>query len=187
MSGAEVRDYFDRIAPEWDRLRQGYFADAVRDEVVRQAQPRSDMQVVDVGCGTGFLAAAFAPLVAEVNCVDASPGMLDQAHERLRGHENVRFHLAEGTSIPLPDGSVDLAVANMYLHHTPDPGLAVREMARILRPGGRLLLTDIDEHDEEWMRAEMADVWLGFPRVVAREWLVTAGLEEASVEDCGHR
>lgn len=181
----DVRRYFDRVAPEWDNMRQGFFTEEVRDEVLRRVQPRPEMRVVDVGCGTGFLAEGLAGLVAQVHCVDTSARMLEQAREHLASHRNVSFHLCVGTDLPMAEDSVEAVVACMYLHHVSDPPEALREMARILRPGGRLVLADLDEHGEEWMRAEMADVWLGFSRPTIREWMEKAGLEEVGVECCG--
>ncbi len=181
----QARDYFDRIADKWDTLRSGYFTEEVRAEVLRRLVPHPDMRVVDVGAGTGFLAIGLAPLVARVHCVDASAAMLDQARRNLAAHANVRYHVSDGERLPLPDASVDAVVANMYLHHAPDPARALGEMARVLRPGGRLVLTDLDSHSEEWMRAEMADVWLGFDRAQVREWLGQAGLEQVDVDCCG--
>jgi arsenite methyltransferase len=182
---SEVQGYFERVAGQWDELRQGYFTEALRRAVLEQAQPQPWMRAADVGAGTGFLAAGLAPLVAEVHCLDASPAMLARARENLSGVPNVRYHVAEGTQLPLADGSMDLAVANMYLHHIPEPLLALREMARILRPGGQLVLSDMDEHQEAWMRAEMADVWLGFARQQVQAWLMEAGLQDVRVASPG--
>lgn len=179
---AGVRAYFERVAGEWDDLRQGFFTDAVRDEVLRWVQPDPSARIADIGCGTGFLSAAFAPQVAEVHAVDASVAMLDQARANLAAFGNVRYHPSDGMRVPLPDESVDAAVANMYLHHTPDPQQTIAEMVRILRPGGRLVITDLDEHTEGWMREVMADVWLGFARDDVHAWLERAGLQEVAVE-----
>lgn len=89
--------------------------------------------------------------------------------------------MATGDSLPLPDGFLDAVFANMYLHHTPDPAVAVAKMVRVLRPGGRLVLTDLDVHDQEWMRETMADRWLGFPRSEIRKWCSAVGLVDVEV------
>jgi arsenite methyltransferase len=76
----------------------------------------------------------------------------------------VEYLLSDVQPLQLPDESVDAVFANMLLHHCPDPLAAILKMARILKPGGRLVITDVDTHAHEWMKAEMADVWLGFER-----------------------
>jgi ubiquinone/menaquinone biosynthesis C-methylase UbiE len=108
--------------------------------------------------------------------------MLAHAQQRLAQTGNVTFGLMEGGRIPLPDAGVDAAFANMMLHHCPDPAEAIGEMVRILKPGGRLVITDMDAHTHEWMRTEMADEWLGFPRPDVAEWLRAAGLVNVYVE-----
>lgn len=166
-------------------MRQSYFTEKVRDEVLRRVAPTPQLIVAEIGCGTGFLAEAFVPRVGEVHCVDVSAGILDEARKHLAAYPSTRFHRADGSSLPLPTGSVDAAVTNMYLHHTADPAAAIRELARILRPGERLVLTDMNAHDETWMRAELADVWLGFARSDVQGWLTEAGLASAEVDCVG--
>lgn len=180
----EAQAYFERVAERWDEMRRDFFPDSLRDRFRERLEPAPEMIVADVGCGTGFLAGALAPHVARVHCIDASAPMLAQARVNLAAFANVEYHLADGSRLPLANESVDAAVANMYLHHAPDPALAVREMARVLRPGGRLFLADSDAHQESWMRVEMADLWLGFDRDDVRRWLEEAGLTEVFVGDC---
>jgi ubiquinone/menaquinone biosynthesis C-methylase UbiE len=175
--------YFDQAAGEWDQIRSGYFTEAVREAAIAHAYLRPEMAVADVGSGTGFMADGLAPLVSHVYALDGSPAMLEQARRNLAGHANVTYHLSDGSSLPLPAASVDAVFANMYLHHCPDPLAAIREMTRLLRPGGRLVITDLDRHDHAWMRDEMADEWLGFERSQIKAWLREAGLVNVLV-DC---
>ena len=178
--------YFDRVAGDWDEIRAGYFTEAVRESAIAHAYLRSEMEVADVGSGTGFIAAGLAPLVSRVYALDGSPSMLDVARRNLAAYDNVVYQTTEGSTLTLPDASVDAALANMYLHHCTDPAASIREMARIVRPGGRLVITDMDRHEHEWMRAEMADEWLGFERAQVKQWLRDAGLVNVLV-DCSNQ
>lgn len=130
-------EYFGRVAGEWDNLRAGFFSEAVRDAAIRKAYLRPEFVVADVGAGTGFMAAGLAPVVKRVIVVDGSQSMLEVARENLRGFENAEFYHSDGLSLPMPDESLDAVFANMYLHHCPEPLAAIREMVRVLRPGGR--------------------------------------------------
>ena len=175
-------EYFERVAGEWDSLRTGYFGAAVRDAAIAWAYLRPEMVVADVGSGTGFMAAGIAPLVAKVYAVDGSAGMLEVSRKNLGGFSNVEQRLADGAALPFDDASLDAVFANMYLHHCPDPEAAIAEMVRVLKPGGRLVITDLDQHEHTWMREEMADTWLGFDRGEVRGWLRAAGLVNAIVD-----
>jgi arsenite methyltransferase len=175
--------YFERVADEWDTLRSSYFRESVRDAAIAKAYLRPEMIVADIGTGTGFMAAGLAPLVRHVHAVDGSTAMLEAARRNLEGFSNVTVKLADGAALPFEDGTLDAVFANMYLHHCPDPGAAISEMVRVLRPGGRLVLTDLDRHEHEWMRGEMADEWLGFDRDQVKTWLREAGLVNVLV-DC---
>ena len=157
-------EYFEKIASDWDEISAGYFGPAVRQAAIRRAFLRPEMAVADIGSGTGFLAAGLAPLVKRVYVVDGSPAMLEVARKNLSQFENIEYHEADGLTLPFPDESLDAVFANMYLHHTPDPLAAIREMVRVLRPGGRLVITDMDAHPYAWLKDEMADVWQGFER-----------------------
>jgi arsenite methyltransferase len=178
-------DYFEAVADQWDSLRSGYFTEAVRDAAIAKAYLHPDMIAADVGAGTGFMTAGLAPLVKQVHVLDGSPAMLNVARQKLSAFSNLVFQEADGLSLPLPDAVVDAAFANMYLHHCPVPLEAIREMVRILRPGGRLVITDMDTHSHERLRSEMSDVWLGFARDQIRAWVEEAGLVNVIVADTG--
>jgi ubiquinone/menaquinone biosynthesis C-methylase UbiE len=176
-------EYFERVADRWDTVRAGYFREEVREAAIARAYLRPEMVVADIGTGTGFVAAGLAPLVSQVYAVDGSAAMLEVAQRNLAAFANVTYRLADGAALPFEDGSLDAVFANMYLHHCADPQAAIAEMVRVLRPGGRLVLTDLDRHDHEWMRSEMADEWLGFERNQVKDWLRQAGLVNLIV-DC---
>lgn len=179
-------EYFEKVAGEWDAISSGYFKDAVRETAIHKAYLRPEMTVADVGAGTGFLAAGLAPRVKQVHVLDGSPAMLEVARKNLSEFGNVIFRLADGKSLPLPDASLDAVFANMYLHHLPDPLAAIGEMARVLRPGGRLVITDLDVHPYAWLKDEMADMWQGFEHSQLRSWFEKVDLVNVIVDGSGH-
>jgi ubiquinone/menaquinone biosynthesis C-methylase UbiE len=177
--------YFEKVAGKWDDLRSGYFTEAVREAAFQKAYLHPDMVVADVGAGTGFVTEGLAPLVKHIHVLDGSPHMLEVAKKNLAHFKNVEFYVADGLVLPLQEASLDAAFANMYLHHCPDPLSAIREIVRLLRPGGRLVITDMDTHTFEWLKTEMADLWLGFDRTQIRKWFEEAGLVNVVVDCTG--
>lgn len=178
-------EYFEQVAGQWDQISAGYFGKQVRESAIARAYLRPEMAVADIGAGTGFVAAGLAPLVKRVYVVDGSAAMLEVAKKNLSQFANIEYHEAEGSSLPFPDESLDAVFANMYLHHATDPLTAVREMVRVLRPGGRLVITDMDTHEYAWLKEEMADVWQGFDRLQIRAWFEEAGLVNIIVDCTG--
>ena len=193
MSMAQASsEYFQRVANRWDAISAGYFGTAVRDAAIAKSYLRADMTVADIGAGTGFLAAGLAPLVRLVHVVDASPEMLAVARQNLNAFANVEYHQADGLSLPFADASLDAVFANMYLHHIPQPGDAIREMLRVLRPGGRLVMNfvtlenlasataTLDELQADWdvlqLQAARSKPILHMHRMAAENpvWLVCA-------------
>ena len=134
-----------------------------------------DMIVGDLGCGTGSLALALAPHVTAVHAIDGSAAMLQAARERLGARPNVTVSEGSLEALPLGDASLDAAVLMLVLHHVAEPSRVLREARRVLRPGGRLLITDMRAHGHEEYRLQMGHVWLGFEEHSLREWLSKAG------------
>ena len=141
--------------------------------------------VLDLGTGTGRLLPDLASTTGgPVIGVDASPSMLEQARARVdaSGVEGVELRLGDLAHLPLTDGEVDAVVANMVLHHLPEPGRVFDEIRRVLKPGGTFLIGDFLPHDQEWMRDSLADQWLGLAPDDVRSWLGSAGFEAVDVE-----
>ena len=184
-----VLSYFQRVATRWDVLRANYFDESVIVKALEHAPLTAVETVVDAGTGTGFVAAGLAPYAKRVIGVDFSHAMLEVARENMANLEltNVEFRRGDMEHLPLEDESVDAVYANMALHHAPDPCTALREMARVLRPGGRVVITDAVRHAFEWFKEEMSDVWLGFAREELETWFARARLTPARYDLVGTR
>ncbi len=179
----ESREYFAQVAGEWDKLRSGYFTEAMRDAAIEKAGLPPEAAVADVGTGTGFVLEGLLGKTKSLVGFDESPEMLAVARKRFARNPQVRFEQTDGQRLSAGNDSFDAVFANMYLHHAPDPGEAIKEMARIVKPDGKLIITDLDSHDQDWMREAMADRWTGFDREDVRRWYEAAGLEQVDI-DC---
>jgi ubiquinone/menaquinone biosynthesis C-methylase UbiE len=176
---ARSKAYFDAVRTEWDRIRRNYIDD-VLSLVVASSLLRPNAVVADLGPGTGEMLVSLAPAAAKVIAVDNSESMLEVCRQRIErgGLENVELRQGDAESLPIADGECDTAFSSMLLHHLADPAAGVREMARIVRPGGRVVISDLVKHDCDWTREVMADVWLGFAEQQIRQWLAAAGLTD---------
>jgi SAM-dependent methyltransferase len=138
------------------------------------------LRVADLGCGEGYLTVEASRWASRVIAVDRSPAVLERARALAtrRRVKNVIWKRGELERLPIRDGSVDVALLSQALHHAQDPTRAVREAARILVPGGRMLILDLLEHSEGWVRDRLGDHWLGFS-----DSTLTALLEGAAMTD----
>ena len=169
------RAFFSASAERWEELRAGLYGDEVGIlPLYGLLEPA--WTVGDLGTGTGHLASRLAPFVRRVLAVDRSPEMLAAAAGRGGLAPNVELLEGELEELPIPDGTLDLAVLSLVLHLVSEPLAVLREVRRVLAPGGRLLLVDMRSHDREEYRETMGHVWLGFEPDRVREWLVAAGL-----------
>ncbi|MCP3918377.1 MAG: class I SAM-dependent methyltransferase [bacterium] len=178
-------EYFDQIGSGWDELREGFFTDATREKAIGCAEVRAGTLAADVGAGTGYITEALAARGVGVIAVDSSESMLTALTAKLQPEADVDCRQGDAEALPIEDGTVDYTFANMLLHHVESPPAAIREMARILKPGGTLVLTDLDEHDFEFLVTEHHDRWKGFERDRIREWFVEAGLVDVRVDCAG--
>ena len=177
----EAEKYFEVVSGRWDVLRKSFYGDEVRDAVLNAAKIQPNDTVLDVGAGTGFLTEGAAKIAQNVVALDFSEGMMGEARTKLGGR-NVEFKIGNVEHIPLPDGSVDAVIGNMILHHCLNPEVAITDMARVLAPGGRLALSDLQQHNYEFLREEHADRWLGFEIDHVRRMLDKAGFEDIRVD-----
>jgi ubiquinone/menaquinone biosynthesis C-methylase UbiE/DNA-binding transcriptional ArsR family regulator len=166
--------FFATAAGKWDRLRGDLFGSASHLQVLPGLLDESWV-VGDLGCGTGPLTEALAPFVARVVAVDRSSDMLQAAKRRLRDFANVDLRRGELEALPLDDAMLDAATLMLVLHHLPDPAAVLAEAARVMKPGGRLLICDMLPHDREEYRQQMGHVWLGFADDHMRRLLAAAG------------
>ena len=184
----DSRPYFDQVSSRWDEMRASFFSEGLREKALEAARPGAGTLAADLGAGTGFMTEGLLRRGVKVIAVDQSQAMLDVLARKLSGFDGLECRLGGAERLPIEDGLVDSVFANMYVHHVEDPAGAIEEMARILRPGGVLVITDLDEHEFEFLRVEHHDRWLGFRRESIRAWLAAAGLKEISVgcagEDC---
>ena len=136
------------------------------------------LDVADIGCGDGYLTIETARWARTVFGIDRSEQVLERAKALAarRRVTNVQWKKGDLTRLPLRDGSVDVALLSQALHHAGDPEEALAEAVRILRPGGRLLVLDLREHDQRWVRARFGDQQLGFADAELERLLRGAGL-----------
>ena len=138
------------------------------------------VRVADLGCGEGYLTIETSRWASKVIAVDRSPVVLRKARDLAsrRRVTNVVWKTGELEKLPLKDATVDIALMSQALHHAGDPAAALAEAVRILVPGGKLLLLDLREHEEEWVRKKLGDKWLGFGEEKLRKLLTNAGLDK---------
>lgn len=147
---------------------------------------------VDAGCGSGPVLDLLAPVFKEVIAVDREQVQLALAALRLkrRGYGNVtllceHFDSPRVRELVEERGGADVVFASRVLHHAPKPSSAIESLAGLLRPGGALLVVDYAPHENDELREQQADLWLGFSREELVSFARRAGLVEASVQPIG--
>jgi SAM-dependent methyltransferase len=141
------------------------------------------LRVADLGCGEGYLTVEASRFASRVIAVDRSAEVLKRARAlaRRRKVSNVTWRRGEIEKVPIKDGGVDVAVLSQALHHAADPARAVAEAARIVAPGGKVLVLDLRAHGEGWVRDRLGDRWQGFEDNALAKLLKDAGLKDVRV------
>ena len=142
-----------------------------------------ELEIADLGCGEGYLTIEASRFASRVIAIDRSAEVLKRARALAtrRGVSNVTWKRGDLDKLPIPDGSVDVALFSQALHHAADPRRALAEGVRILAPGGRVLVLDLREHDQAWVRERLGDRWLGFSREELASLLDGAGLVDTKL------
>ena len=182
---AEADAYFARNAARWDEIRSLYVSEKAVEEAIRAAAgPGPFHRLIDLGSGAGRMLALLAPEADGAIGLDLSQQMLNIARGRVAeaGLTNVELRHGDIFDTRLPSGHADLVVVHQVLLYLSDPAAAVAEAARLVAPGGRLLIVDFAPHRLEFLREQHQHRRLGFSDEEMRRWLIQAGLEPAPLK-----
>jgi ubiquinone/menaquinone biosynthesis C-methylase UbiE/DNA-binding transcriptional ArsR family regulator len=177
---AAAQAYFRAHAAEWDRIRKLHVADAAVEDAIRVALGDKPFRsLLDLGTGTGRMLEMFGPSIERGLGLDLSLDMLSIARDRLEraGLKNCSVRQGDLYDLPLGNDSFDVVILHQVLHFLDDGGRAIKEAARVLRPGGRLLVVDFAPHEQEFLREQFAHRRLGFAHETVTQWMSAAGLE----------
>ena len=177
---AAAQAYFRAHAAEWDRIRKLHVADEAVEDAIRAAlSDKPFRSLLDLGTGTGRMLEMFGPDIERGLGLDLSLDMLLLARDRLEraGLRNCSVRQGDIYDLPLANDSFDVVILHQVLHFLDDGARAIREAARVLRPGGRLLVVDFAPHEQEFLREQFAHRRLGFAPDTVTQWITASGLE----------
>ncbi|EHJ01320.1 Methyltransferase type 11 [Clostridium sp. DL-VIII] len=179
------REYFDNVALNWNKMRSEYFKDEVKEKIIQKLDVRNKV-IGDLGCGTGFISLGLAeqnPSI--VFAIDQSLNMLRELKKEITKQNFNNVYPIKSTldELVLFDESLDAITINMALHHIINPNKSIKEMHRVLKKGGKIVISDVYKHNGEWAKEEMHDEWLGFSENEIKEWLKDANFKEIEIED----
>jgi ubiquinone/menaquinone biosynthesis C-methylase UbiE len=176
----DSRVFFAGAAGQWDKLRGELYGNRFPTAAMLALLPETSV-IADLGCGTGQLAEEMAPYVARVIGVDNSTAMLKTARKRTAELPNVDLRTGELRSLPILDGECDAAMLLLALTYVADPAVVLKEAARILKPGGRVVVVDLLPHDRDDFRRQMDQQSMGFASEQMQKMMISAGFRETRV------
>jgi ubiquinone/menaquinone biosynthesis C-methylase UbiE/DNA-binding transcriptional ArsR family regulator len=177
---AAAQAYFRAHAAQWDRIRKLHVTDDAVEDAIRAALGDKPFRsLLDLGTGTGRMLELFCPEIERGLGLDLSLDMLQLARDRLEraGLKNCSVRQGDIYDLPLANDSFDVVILHQVLHFLDDGARAIHEAARVLRPGGRLLVVDFAPHEQEFLREQFAHRRLGFARETVSQWMTSSGLE----------
>jgi ArsR family transcriptional regulator len=187
---AAAQAFFEKHAADWDRIRALHVAEGDVEAAMRDALGRGPFQFfLDLGTGTGRALELFADRFERGLGIDVNQAMLAYARAKLKTDGCTRAQVRHGDiyALSIADMQADAIVMHQILHFLSDPSLAIREAARVLAPGGKLLIVDFAPHDLEFLRTREAHERLGFSHDQISGWLKDAGLVPKLVRDLTHQ
>ncbi|MBW4331309.1 metalloregulator ArsR/SmtB family transcription factor [Stakelama sp. CBK3Z-3] len=172
--------WFEEHAGEWDAIRSLYVAESEVEAAMRTALGDTGIErLLDIGTGTGRMLELFAPNAKSAMGIDRSSEMLRLARAKLsqRGLTHAELRQADFYALPIDPGGADVAILHHVLHFAHEPETAIEEAARVLAPGGRLLIADFAPHNREELRTRAEHARLGFSDKQILGWFAAAGLD----------
>ena len=147
-------------------------------ELIEQCNFPASATAIEIGPGEGDFLGELAPRFQQVHAIDNSAAMLERAQHNpaLQSYDNIHWLLGDQSSAVAAQLQSQLVVCNMVLHHTPSPAQTFSDMARLLKTGGYLLISELCHHDQDWVRDACGDLWLGFEAEELHQWAADAGL-----------
>jgi ArsR family transcriptional regulator len=180
---ASAASWFEGHADEWDAIRSLHVAEEQVEHAMAAVLGEGPIgQLIDIGTGTGRMLELFGDQAETALGIDRSSEMLRLARAKLHDRANTELRQADLYALPMDDGAADVAILHYVLHFAQQPGAAIAEAARVLGPGGRLLIADFAPHDREELRAKDAHTRLGFANEQIAAWFANAGLQLARTE-----
>lgn len=183
VRATEAEDWFEAHAGEWDAIRSLHVPEAaVEASILRLLSSAPVGQLADIGTGTGRMIELLGPLAQHAVGIDRSPSMLRLARSKLDGNDAIQVEWRQGDlyALPIAARSTDTVIMHQVLHYVQHPAAAIAEAARIMRPGGRLLVIDFAEHDCTLPDQKATHYWHGFTDCRMQDWFRDAGLVETA-------